>query len=364
MTPLSDVRLLELCRAETPRHLRIAMAMAGKLAAAQGAQLLSLSPIGDDFLATARPRLADGRSALGTFLSAGKRIVVPQTAKDIVRTAEVLIDKGLAGVVLAEGDPLKGMFKSADVPVIELATWPIAIERQRRNLMTNEFGIMATGGILDMLGDPSRAPLRLPGHQIAYAAGLSAFTALMAAIAQRDQDGRPLSARISLLETAIWINWKAILGAVGQGRFPMRLGSRAEFQVLPCADGWIAFVYTATQFERVLALLADLAPLDVRFSDRAFRSNNSDAFMAAIAPWFAARTREAIYAEARKHGVALGPVYSPGELLEDEQYRARDFFKTEASPLFPRLPVTWNGKRIDPPQMSTMTLAELEACPA
>ncbi|MBI3197597.1 MAG: CoA transferase, partial [Rhodospirillales bacterium] len=47
----------------------------------------------------------------------------------------------------------------------------------------SEFAILALGGLLHMVGEPERKPLRLGGHQASYAAGLTAFTGLAAALA-------------------------------------------------------------------------------------------------------------------------------------------------------------------------------------
>ena len=46
--------------------------------------------------------------------------------------------------------------------------------------------MLALGGLLHMVGEPERKPLRLGGHQASYAAGLTAFTGLTAALAARD----------------------------------------------------------------------------------------------------------------------------------------------------------------------------------
>ncbi len=346
--PFRDQTVVELCGDETPLHLRLALAMAGRLVAAMGARLVCVEPTGGDCLDILAPILPDGRSSTGTFLKTGKLLLSPSHSAETGQAVDALISGGLAAALVAEGDPLRTRLADAGVAIIEVATWPLGIDPESSRVPITEFGIMAVGGILDMIGEPDRQPLRLAGHQIAYAAGLSAFTALAAAIAQRDLDGQKFHARISLVETAIWINWKAVVGAAGGGATPSRRGDKAEFQVLPCADGWVAFVYTANQFDRVASLFGSLTIDDERFRDRARREIHVDEFMAALRPWFAQRTRDEIYAEARRSGVPLGPVYTPEELLSDAQYAAREFItgsEKSETPRFPRLPATWNGAR-------------------
>jgi crotonobetainyl-CoA:carnitine CoA-transferase CaiB-like acyl-CoA transferase len=125
-----------------------------------------------------------------------------------------------------------------------------------------------------------------------------------------------------------------------------------------CRDGWVALVYTPIQFDRVQAMFGDLAvadPSGLALHDRYVH------FARAVAPWFAERTRAEVYAAAREHGVPLGPVYSPRELLSDEQYAARDFLASDGlvpGVVFPRSPMTWNGARLVPrPARRIETLA-------
>src|SRR3546814_17646150 len=61
--------------------------------------------------------------------------------------------------------------------------------------------ILAIEGLLDIIGDPTREPLKLGGHQCAYTAGLAAFTGLVAALARaaRDGDGEIVEDRQSVV---------------------------------------------------------------------------------------------------------------------------------------------------------------------
>lgn len=358
MQSLSDLTVLELCREGTPRHLRFATAMAGRLLADQGARLVSMVPAKNDVLATMPPFAGNGDSILHMFLTMGKEVLPLEDDRAFDEAVEALIALEPAAVIVAEGERDIVRFAQAGIAVITLATWPEGSAEDRAGAPVNGFGIMAAGGILDIIGDPDREPLRLGGHQLCYAAGLSAFTALMAAVAQRDLDGRALDVRISLLETAVWMNWKAIVGAAGSGPYPTRCGDKATFPVLRCKDGWVAMVFTPMHFDRVQAMFPELQLDD---SGRLPPVERVGALTKAVAPWFANRTRAEIYAEARRHGVPLGPVYTPAELLDDEQYLACDFLAgggSNADMLFPRPPMTWNGVRLPDRASRKITLTD------
>lgn len=349
MAPLDDLSVVELCRGDMPLHLRLAAAMAGRLAADQGARVLCLAPPGQDPL-RAVPPLVGGESATGAFLSAGKDILYPADAREWEAAANRLLATRPVAVIMAEAEPLREAFAAAGVAVIELATWSREFQHRHKGEPVNDFAVLASSGLLDIIGDPSREPLRLGGHQIAYSGGLSAFTALMAAITQHDRDGRALHARISLLETGIWLNWKAVVGAAEPPPHPSRRGDLADFPVLRCKDGWTALVYTSVQFDRLEAMFSELTLTNPQ---RLPAEERGGALAAQVSGWFAARTREEIYARAREFGIPIGPVYTPAELLDDEQYRARDFIPSPVSETasvsglrFPRLPMTWNGERL------------------
>src|SRR5213079_2021137 len=112
----------------------------------------------------------------------------------------------------------------------------------------SEFTLLAQSGLLHMVGEPERKPLKLGGHQASYAAGLTAFTGLAAALADRDAGQRAPHVRVSLAEVMQWVNWKAASGAAAGGISPGREGKASEFQIVPCRDGHVAVVHTVTQW--------------------------------------------------------------------------------------------------------------------
>src|SRR4029079_11644965 len=187
----------------------------------------------------------------------------------------------------------------------------------------SELTLLALGGLLHMVGEPERKPLRLGGHQASPPAGLPAFTGLTAALAARDAGQKPPPVRVSLAEVMQWVNWKAASGADASGTSPGREGKNSEFQIVPCRDGHVAVVYTVTQWPATRALIGDPRLGDPKFNTRAGRRQNIAELYAIITPWFADKTRTEIQKTAQAKGVPFGPIFSPAELLETEQYVAR-----------------------------------------
>ena len=364
--PLAGLTLLESNAADSPIALRLANSFAGRLFADLGARVIKLEPWAGDPVRKSPPllpaRLPDGApaSALFEFLNCGKQGL--RMPAEPGAALETLLAGKVDGLLAEAGDPALALARARGIPSLELTGFPIQAGPSVQSLPFSEFTVLAFAGMLDMIGDPAREPLRLGGHQPAYAAGMAGFTALAALLLGREQGMAVEHARVSLVETMLWVNWKAVSGAQAQGRAPTRRGAQAEFQVLRCVDGWIALVFTMTQFDAVVALLGNPVLREPRFATRESRMRHGAELNTLLTPWFAARSRADIYAQAQALGVPLGPVFDPVELLGDAQHQAREFITTMAHPRLgelrmPRLPVLWGEQGFAPVALRELGLA-------
>jgi crotonobetainyl-CoA:carnitine CoA-transferase CaiB-like acyl-CoA transferase len=349
--PLARFTVIEVNDANAPLCLRLANSLAAKIAADLGADVLKIEPPGGDPVRAAPPLLPQGGSALFQFLNTSKRSLVLDLANGTGRaTLAALLDKADA-VLFEEPSPAATLVRAGKATPIEIAAFPV--EMNAAHLPVSEFTILALGGLLHMVGEPERKPLRLGGHQASYAVGLTAFTGLAAALAAREA-GRPAPAvRVSLAEVMQWVNWKAASGAEASGASPGREGKNSEFQIVPCRDGHVAVVYTVTQWPATRALIGDPRLLDEKFNTRAGRRRHIAELYDILRPWFADKTRTEIQRAAQAKGVPFGPIFSPTELLDNEQYVARGFLAEMTHPALgtlrlPQLPVQWNGRSFAP----------------
>ncbi|WP_296323846.1 CoA transferase [Reyranella sp.] len=349
--PLARFKIVEVNDAKVPLCLRLATSLAAKIAADLGADVLKIEPPGGDPMRRAPPLLPQGESALFQFLNTSKRSLVLDLSSEAGRAALAAVIDGADAVLFEEPASVASVLRAGKAAPIEIAAFPIEMDATQRPV--SELAIQALGGLMHMVGEPARKPLKLGGHQASYPAGLTAFTSLMAALAARDVGRRAPSVRVSLAEVMQWVNWKAASGAAASGVSPGREGKNSEFQVLPCRDGHVAVVYTVTQWPATRALVGDPRLDDPKFSPRAGRRKNIAELYAALAPWFADKTRDEIQKTAQARGVPFGPIFSPAELLQTEQYVARGFLadmmhRTEGKLRLPQLPVQWNGRSFAP----------------
>jgi crotonobetainyl-CoA:carnitine CoA-transferase CaiB-like acyl-CoA transferase len=330
VAPLSGITLVEAMSAECPLALRLSAALAGRIAADLGARVVMLEPLGGSPLRTLPPLAPDGGSAVFAFLAAGKRSALdaPAAAAGILGGADaILADTGRADLPAKAGcRVLLSM-----LPAIA-ARGPAATAPQ------TEFTIMALGGLLDIVGDPDGRPMRLGGHQLAYAGGLAAYAALAAALLRRPATE---VARVALLEVAVWINWKSVASVAALGTTMTRSGRAADWPVLRCADGHVALVHQPGDWPALRRLCGDTRLDEPRFADPASRRRHAHALADIIESALGHLTRAELQARAMALRLPLGPIWQIAELRRDTQLLGRGFLD---GPLgTPRLPVLWNG---------------------
>jgi crotonobetainyl-CoA:carnitine CoA-transferase CaiB-like acyl-CoA transferase len=271
--PLKRFTVVEVNDGDVPLCLRLATSLAGKIAADLGATVLKIEPPQGDPVRRAPPFLPQGESALFQFLNTSKRSLALDTATDTGRAGLAKLLDAADAVLFEEPASIASIARAGRATPIEIAAFPLEMNAADRPV--SEFTLLALSGLLHMVGEPERKPLRLGGHQASYAAGLTAFTGLSAALAAQEAGHKPAAVRVSLAEVLQWVNWKATSGAEATGASPGREGRNSEFQIVPCRDGHVAVVYTVTQWPATRTLIGDPRLGDPKFETRAGRRQHN-----------------------------------------------------------------------------------------
>ena len=332
--PLGDLHFVEFACPGTPQGVNIAIALAGRIAADLGARVSRVED-GADPIATAPPFI-QGRSALNAFLNAGKQLV------DVCEGSALR-----AGADVCFGPETTDQARSSARVEVRIAMLGAGVPP---DTPATEFTVLAMSGLLNLVGDPDREPLRLAGHQAAYAAGLAAFTGAMGALSAQPATAREV-VHVSLLDAAVWLNWKNVASASAGEKAPSRGGRAADWPVIRCKDGWVALVYQDADWLRLCALAGNdprlLDPALMQAAGRAARTEE-------IACYFEEAWKDRMRAELERMFMAArvpsGPVWSPHELARAGHYGARGVMQDMSldaegrTAQFPRLPVRWNGE--------------------
>jgi crotonobetainyl-CoA:carnitine CoA-transferase CaiB-like acyl-CoA transferase len=335
MSPLAGISIVETYAADAPLALRLAGGLAGRIAADLGARVVKVEHEADPVRHVA-PLVGD-TSTTFAFLNAGKTIA-RDAAQPLARADAVITDA-------AAWQSTDGLGPIAAVLSM--------FRHDAAHVPASEFGIMALGGLLDMVGDPQREPLKLGGHQAAYAAGLAAYTGLAAALCRpREAAGFPAETiHVSMLDTLVWLNWKSVPSRA-TAKPLTRTGAAAEWQVVRCADGFVALVYQEPDWAALCDIVDDARLRAPLFLDRVERIRRSAEIVLIVEEKFLTLTRREIHALALARRIPLGPIWSPRELASDPQTTSRHFLAAITlggrKAMIPRLPVIWTGAMFMP----------------
>lgn len=287
-------------------------------------------------------RGADGSaiSLTGAYLDQGKRLLGEEAVAGF-RPDVVLTDQRA---------DLDGAARGAGL-VVGLLTYT---DRELREVLHGRRGgveieALALSGLLHLVGDADREPLRLGGLQAGYAGGLALFSGVMVALTSTRLGEGPAVVRTSSEQALAYVDWKSQIHHEAEG-VALSRGADTGPPVLPCADGHVGFYYRREEWAGVKALFDDPRLEDPAFATQRDRDANRDALLAIMVEHTRHMTSEELYRRAQDHGVPAGAVRTLPALMDDEQYRARGFMASTRVPgvgegCVPGLPWTVDGRR-------------------
>jgi itaconate CoA-transferase len=202
--------------------------------------------------------------------------------------------------------------------------------------------VQSEAGLVSITGTPE-APSKV-GISIAdIAAGMYAFSGILAALLRRERTGEGATLDVSMFESlAEWMGFPAYYTAYG-GSAPPRTGARhaaiAPYGPFAAGDGQV--VYLGLQNEREWArfcgAVLDRPELarDPRFGSNAQRVEHQEALGAIITASFAVRTGSEVIDRLDAAGIANARMNSVAEFLDHPQLKARDRWRQIESPAGP-----------------------------
>ena len=235
----------------------------------------------------------------------------------------------------------------------------------RSNVFTDD----AIGGHMYLSGEPDREPLPRAGAHTQLQAGMHAFIGSLAALLARERIGRGQTVEVSHFEgmaalhqhtSVMWTHGHHLLRREGN----TQPGFWHPAGVYPCKDGHVFLSHAGGRklipFVQVLGYghLFD----DPRFATDPERAKHKRAFDEALIPRLMELTSEEITEAGRHTFSPVGPVPAMLDVLNDEQFEARDFWTElpgDPSLRVPRGPFTIEGHMPQPgppPEASTTSV--------
>ena len=221
----------------------------------------------------------------------------------------------------------------AQMPVSHVSCISVELEPWQ-----NEVSLFAGAGLAHLLGDPERAPLVSSASYAAHTIGYATFAAISAVDASLNRFGKIESAVVNGEAAFSWINWKAaVVGELGETL--TRQGDLAEWPILPCKDGDVAFVYTERDWKTIIALVGDPSLEDPRFATFKGRSEFREECMAPIRAWCLEKTKAELISLFSEYALPCSPVLTITDLMQDDLLSHRAAFeKTQSGQTLPVLP--------------------------
>jgi len=295
------LKILELLNADASPACRRATATAGRLAVQMGASVWSTGPgdLGPDRAFTL------GKESATTAM---------------VEEPHIWAGGDLGRVLLVAGTP-DGRVELADDPGVNVVH--VSCEPWH-----NEATLFAASGLADLLGEPDGAPLVPTGE---WAAGTIAY-AVLGAIASAQAlalAGQHDVAAVDCVDALRWVNWKS--PALAWAGSPVtREGAAGAWPVLPCADGFVALVFTARDWKAVVEMVGSERLRDERFTRHRSRLEHRDEYTEILRRWAEPRTKSEIDELLYKHKIPGAAVLDPVELLADATMMHRGVFRNES----------------------------------
>jgi len=331
----------------------LAAAMAGKLLADFGAEVIKIEPPG---IGAAERRWGPFRgeernpetNALHLYLNTNKLGVTIDLGEPagrahlykILADTDLLLNPNLPALnerLELDWHTLAGRFPRLTVVSTTFFGADSAYRSRRGgDLVATQMGGVAYGTPMQQVTDPaSQPPLRLAGRQADYVTGYTAAAAaLCALLSRRNQDAAGMHVDVSqwlamaqMCRPELGIYSHEAPEAPYRKRLLIRKKTSIQY-MFPCVDGWVSFGLATNRHWRGTKRMMgnpEWAESEM-FSTIEGRLGNSDALEALLTEWLSSRTRADVFELAQAEHVPSFPVNPPGEVANNAQYAARGYF--------------------------------------
>lgn len=230
----------------------------------------------------------------------------------------------------------------------------------------------AVTGFYDLVGWPDLPP---DGPWVAYTDTIAPrfiTPTIMAALRRRDRDPDGVGCHIDVAqaETALQFMVPELIEYQRKGKAPGRLGNRSrEFApqgVYPCqgTQGWLALtIADDQQWQRLVAVLDHpVWATDPSLANAAGRHAAHDTIDEHLSQWTARHEPAVLEALLREAGIPAGMLSASSDLLEDPQYRHRNFYRWHEHSVMGEVPYAGHQYRVrgydSGPRFAAPTLGE------
>jgi CoA:oxalate CoA-transferase len=196
---------------------------------------------------------------------------------------------------------------------------------------------------------PMERPVMEGGFQADYITGLLSFIATVAALVHEKGTSVDIGAMEAVSSVLSAHISEYPYAGLSRRTNPWPIHGYPIGYSSPCLDGWISLTPGIGGAPNISTLIEkpELKETPL-FSKPSARMAEPEKFDASMRPWMEQHSKWDITKKAQELRLAFTPVLSPGEVLEDEQMKARDYFATSDHPVmgnvtYPGAPAKLSG---------------------
>ncbi|MFC1919352.1 CaiB/BaiF CoA transferase family protein [Chloroflexota bacterium] len=263
--------------------------------------------------------------------------------RELVKSADFVIESFPPGYMENLGIGYSNL-SQVNPRIIVMSITPFGQTGEYKDYKGSDIVCAAMGGLVYMLGDEDRPPVRISVEQSYYQAGVQATAAMLMAHHYRENTGEGQWIDVSIQECMLWTTSRPSVEWYTNGRIFRREGShqkrmgRAFRMLFPCKDGFVACrigsgLMAGRMHKKLIRVMNDEG-LAEEFRDVDWESLDIyqipqeliDGCEEAMITYFMRHTKDELHNEALKHGFVLCPVGTMKDMSEYPQLASRDYW--------------------------------------
>jgi crotonobetainyl-CoA:carnitine CoA-transferase CaiB-like acyl-CoA transferase len=343
-------------------------AVAGKMLADLGAEVIKVEPVGGERARNFPPMLelehGDRLSAFWLAFNVSKRSIAMDLESDrgrsefiaLAKTADIVLTD-FQGLDIDINDALATEAFAANAALIWTEIWPYGRGHRYERYPAGDLVLQAMGGHLYLNGDVDRPPVRV-GLPVALSqGGAEAASAALMAYYHRLNTGEGQRVDISIQECITWTLLNTTMTAQLLGVDEVRGGAVRKERankyytrlVWECRDGFVHFAPVGggggaareKSYAALISWMAEEGVDDPLLTARDWNGQDAqtidqedyDAVAGLIEKFIATRTIEDLITRAVRDRILLAPVSNVAQLMANPQLRARGVFEPLHDPV-------------------------------
>ncbi|MBM4405442.1 MAG: CoA transferase [Chloroflexi bacterium] len=334
--------------------------MAGRILADLGARVIKVEPPGGDPGRSSGPRVAKVKSKAHSMVwlsyNHNKESITLDLArpegtalfKQLAAKADVVIESFAPGHMDSLGLGFEAL-RAVNPGIVLTSITAFGQSGPYKDYRASDLTLMALGGIMNLIGDPDRPPVRVSIEQaVAHGCSYAAVGTLMAHAA-RMQTGEGSHVDCSILDSLILPIGSALPAwEVDRAEFK-REGSRmvttvSRRSIYPCKDGHLAFLISfgknavpfmtpLVQWMKEVGMAGGLEHVDIQNTKiEQVAKEQLSRYEDDLLRFFMTKTKAQIREEAVKRRLLADAISTVADICADPQLQARSFFTNVRHP--------------------------------